>query len=124
MALRLAVLLLWLEAAALGMVGLFELYSLATDRPADVTLATIVTAAALLTALLLAQLGRWLVRRRAAARAPAIVLQLAALPVAGIMAGGEAEPLTRLAGVLLGLVTVGCAALLLAATSREALTSR
>lgn len=122
--LRLAVLLLWVEAGALGVLGLFELYQLLRGRRAELGLAVVLTVTPLLTSGLLAQLGRWLVRRRAAARAPAVVLQLSALPVAALMTFGEAEPVTRAAGVVIGLVTLGCAGLLLAGTSRAALTSR
>lgn len=122
--LRLAVLVLWVEAGGLTVLGLFGLYQILDGRRAELALAVILTAAPLLTAVLLAQLGRWLVRRRAAARAPAIVLQLAALPVAALMVFGEAEPTTRLAGALIGLTALCCAGLLLATPSREALTSR
>jgi hypothetical protein len=76
------------------------------------------------TGLLLAQLGRFLVRRARWARGPAIVLQLMALPVAFFMITGEGGPLTRIGGGFIAVIALIGAGLLLAPASRAALTLR
>jgi hypothetical protein len=122
--LRLAVLVLWIEAAALGVLTLFEIYKLATDRSAVLDLVAalfpVMTGAA---AVLLAQLGRWLVHRRRWARGPAIVLQLMALPISFFMIVAGTLPF-KAGGLLMVAVAVFCAGLLLAPSSRLGLTIR
>ena len=122
--LRVAVLVLWGEAALLVVLGLIELYKLATGSPTNVVMAITLALAPIAAGLLLAQLGRSIVGRRSWARSPAIVLQLMALPVAFFMISGEGGPMTRIGGVLIGVVALCCAGLLLVPSSRAALTPR
>ncbi|MFU8852402.1 hypothetical protein ACNAW0_15640 [Micromonospora sp. SL1-18] len=86
--LRWAVWLLRAEAAALGLVAAWLIWSDLTARSADLTSALLVTAFAIAGAAALWALGGALVRRRAGARAPAIVLELMLLPVGWYMIQG------------------------------------
>jgi hypothetical protein len=122
--LRAAVLVLWIEAAALGALTFVEVFKLVTGHPEKPGLAAVLVAMIGAAALLLAQLGRALVRRRLWARSPAIVLQLLAVPVAFYMITGESTILTRIGGVVIAVVTLLGAGLLLAPASRNALTFR
>jgi hypothetical protein len=122
--LRWAVLVLWVEAAALGLLTIFEVYELATGEPTKRGLATVLAAMIAVAAVLAAQFGRLLVRRRAWARGPAIVLQLMALPVSFFMVTGEGGPMVKLAGAGIAAVALVGAGLLLAPASRLALTVR
>jgi hypothetical protein len=122
--LRAGVLVLWIEAALLGVLLLFELFKLVTGDPANPGLAFVLAAIIGATGLLLVQLGRFLVRRARWARGPAIVLQLMALPVAFFMITGEGGPLTRIGGGFIAVIALIGAGLLLAPASRAALTLR
>lgn len=86
--LRWAVWLLRAEAVALGLVAAWLIWSDLTARSTDLTSALWVTAFAVAGAAALWALGGALVRRRAGARAPAIVLQLMLLPVGWYMIQG------------------------------------
>jgi len=122
--LRAAVLVLWIEAAGLGLLTAWEVFKLVTDVPADPGVAAILALVIGGAALVLVQLGRQLVRRRAWARGPAIVLQLMAVPVCFFMITGEGGVVTKLAGGLIAVVALFGAGLLLAPASRQALTLR
>jgi hypothetical protein len=86
--LRWAVLLLRAEAVALGLVAVWLIWSDLTARTTDLTSALLVTAFAVAGAAALWALGGALARRKAGARAPAIVLQLMLLPVGWYMIQG------------------------------------
>jgi hypothetical protein len=122
--LRAAVLVLWIEAAALAVLTAFVVYKLVTDVPERPDLAVWLAAMIGLAAVGAYLFGRALVRRRAWARSPAIVLQLMALPVSFFMITGEGALGTRIGGVLIALVALLGAGLLLAPASRQALTVR
>ncbi|MFJ8581628.1 hypothetical protein [Micromonospora sp. NPDC093277] len=87
-ALRWAVRLLRTEAVALGLVAAWLIWSDLTARSTDLTSALWVTGFAVAGAAALWALGGALVRRRAGARAPAIVLQLMLLPLGWYMIQG------------------------------------
>jgi hypothetical protein len=118
LSLRLAVLLLWIEAALVAVLAAVNAIKLVTGHPEKPGLGAVLAAMVLAVAVLLAQLGRWLARRRRWARGPAIVLQLMALPVAWFMATGEGTGLTKAGGVVVAAFAVTGAALLLAPSSR------
>lgn len=122
--LRAAVLVLWVEAAALAVLTAFEAYKLVTDVPEKPGLAIWLAAMIGLAAVGAYLFGRALVHRRAWARTPAIFLQLMALPVSLFMIIGEGALLTRIGGVLIAVVALLGAGLLFAPASREALTYR
>jgi hypothetical protein len=115
--LRVATWLIFLEALGVAVAAGYFAYEGAT-RPAVSfgTAATVVLWPAGM-AIVLALLGGLLVRRRAWARGPAIVMQLLLLPIGYYMAGGGL-PWLGVPVMLLGLV---CAGLLLAPSSRAAL---
>jgi hypothetical protein len=79
--LRWAVWLLMAEAVALGLLAAFLVYEDVTAAATDLVAALVVTAFAIAGAAALWLLGVALARRRAAARGPAIVLQLMLLPI-------------------------------------------
>jgi hypothetical protein len=118
LSLRLGVLVLWIESVLVGGLAAVELWNLVTGDPERPGYAAVLVAMIAGAALLLALLGRWLARRRRWARGPAIVLQLLALPVAYFMITGAGGPFTKAAGVFIAIVAIGCAALLLAPSSR------
>jgi hypothetical protein len=122
--LRAAVLVLWIESAALAALTAFEVFKLVTDSPEKPELAVVLAAMIGAVGVLLFQLSRALVRRRAWARVPALFLQLLALPVSFFMTTGEGGVPTRLGGVLIAAVALLGATLLLAPASRTALTVR
>ncbi|MFI5832564.1 hypothetical protein ACIA5A_02680 [Micromonospora sp. NPDC051300] len=86
--LRAAVLVLRAEAVALALVAVWLIWSDLTARTTDLTSALLVTAFAVAGAVALWALGGALSRRRAGARAPAIVLQLMLLPIGWYMLQG------------------------------------
>ncbi|MFC4145951.1 hypothetical protein ACFO0M_06760 [Micromonospora mangrovi] len=86
--LRWAVLLLRAESVALGLVAVWLIWSDLTARTTDLTSALLVTAFAVAGAVVLWALGAALARRKAGARAPAIVLQLMLLPIGWYMIQG------------------------------------
>ncbi|MCI4062490.1 hypothetical protein MRQ36_07915 [Micromonospora sp. R77] len=86
--LRWAVLLLRAEAVALGLVAVWLIWSDLTARTTDLTSALLVTGFAVAGAAALWALGAALARRKAGARAPAIVLQLMLLPIGWYMIQG------------------------------------
>ncbi len=122
--LRLAVLLLWIESAALGVLTAFEVFKLVTDSPEKPELAAVLAVMIAGAGALLFVLARALVRRHAWARVPALFLQLMALPVSFFMITGEGAVLTRIGGVLIAAAALIGAVLLFAPSSREALTVR
>lgn len=86
--LRSAVWLLRAEAVAVGLVAAFLVYEVVTAPATDLLSGILVTAFAVGGAVALWLLSTALVNRRAAARAPAIVLQLLLLPIGYYMATG------------------------------------
>ncbi|MBO4206582.1 hypothetical protein [Micromonospora echinofusca] len=104
--LRWAVRLLRAESVGLGLVAAFLVYEDLTATAVDLLSALLITAFAIGGAVALWALGSALARRRAGARAPAIVLELMLLPVGYYMVQGGlgwlGVPLA-----LLGLLVVG-----------------
>lgn len=86
--LRWCVWLLRTEAVAVGLLAAFLVYEVFAAQAADLGSALLVTAFAAGGALALWLLGRALARRRAAARAPTIVLQLMLLAIGYYMTRG------------------------------------
>ncbi len=122
--LRLAVLVLWIEAAALAVLTAVEL-SLYLTRDAESpgwSVAMVVTLG--VSALLTGAFGWWLVNRRRWARSPAIVLQLTAVPLAYFMLTGSGGPVVKLLGVVFGVVGLATAGLLLSPSARAGLSIR
>jgi hypothetical protein len=113
--LRWAVWLLTAESAALGVVAAFLVYEDLTARAHDVVSALFVTGFAVGGAVVLGLLARALGRRRAGARAPAIVLQLMLLPVGYYMIIGG---LAWLGAPLIVLGLVVCAMLVTPQTTK------
>ncbi|WP_422771616.1 hypothetical protein ACN28C_00260 [Plantactinospora sp. WMMC1484] len=104
--LRWAVWLLRAEGVGLALLTLFLLFELFTATATDLLSAVLVTAFAAGGAAALWLIGTALSRRRPAARAPAIVLQLMLLPIGYFMIQGG---LAWLGGplIVLGLLVVG-----------------
>ncbi|MEU7586124.1 hypothetical protein AB0A95_07475 [Micromonospora sp. NPDC049230] len=86
--LRWAVRLLWAEAVAVGLIAAWLVWADLTATTTDLASALLVTAFAIGAAVVLWALGRALSRRKAGARAPAIVLQLMLLPIGWFMIQG------------------------------------
>ncbi len=109
--LRAAVLLLRAEAVALGLIAVWLIWSDLTADTTDLTSALLVTVFAVGGAVALWALGGALSRRRAGARAPAIVLQLMLLPVGWFMIEGGmgwlGVPLIALGIGMVGLLVSG-----------------
>ncbi|MCZ7435612.1 hypothetical protein O7598_04330 [Micromonospora sp. WMMC241] len=109
--LRAAVLLLRAEAVALGLVAVWLIWSDLTATTTDLTSALLVTAFAVGGAAALWALGGALSRRRAGARAPAIVLQLMLMPIGFFMIQGGmgwlGVPLMALGLGVVGLLVSG-----------------
>nr|WP_091277192.1 hypothetical protein [Micromonospora haikouensis] len=115
--LRWAVRLLRAEAAALGLVAAWLVWADLTATTTDLPSALLVTAFALGGAAALWALGGALGRRRAGARAPAIVLQLMLLPIGWYMIQGGLGWL----GVPLMALGLGVSALLVSPPTTRAL---
>ncbi|MER7331510.1 MULTISPECIES: hypothetical protein [unclassified Micromonospora] len=115
--LRWAVRLLWGEAVAVGLVAAWLVWADLTAATTDLTSALLVTAFAVGAAAALWALGGALARRRAGARAPAIVLQLMLLPVGWFMLQGGVAWL----GVPLMALGLGVTALLVSTPTTRAL---
>ncbi|WP_369799886.1 hypothetical protein [Micromonospora sp. HK10] len=115
--LRWAVLLLRAEAVALGLVAVWLIWSDLTARTTHLTSALLVTAFAAGGAAALWALGGGLLRRRAGARAPAIVLQLMLLPIGWYMIQGGLGWL----GLPLMALGLGVTGLLVSAPTNRAL---
>ncbi|WFE57830.1 hypothetical protein [Micromonospora sp. WMMD712] len=115
--LRWAVRLLRAEAVALGLVAVWLVWADLTATTTDLPSALLVTAFTLGGAAALWALGGALGRRRAGARAPAIVLQLMLLPVGWYMIQGGLGWL----GVPLMALGLGVSALLVSPPTTRAL---
>ncbi|RLK13577.1 hypothetical protein DER29_4601 [Micromonospora sp. M71_S20] len=115
--LRWAVRLLRAEAVAVGLVAAWLLWADLTATTTDLTSALLVTAFAIGAAAALWALGGALTRRRAGARAPAIVLQLMLLPIGWFMVQGGMAWL----GVPLMALGLGMTALLVSTPTTRAL---
>ncbi|WBB74680.1 hypothetical protein O7602_03765 [Micromonospora sp. WMMD1128] len=115
--LRAAVLVLRAEAVALGLVALWLIWSDLTAEHTDLASALLVTAFAVAGAVALWALGGALSRRRAGARAPAIVLQLMLLPIGWYMISGGMGWL----GLPLMALGLGVAGLLVSGPTNRAL---
>lgn len=119
--LRLAVLILWVQAAGLGILAVVEFYKIVTGTPENLTAAILLGAMIAGAGALAAKVGHALTFRSERARGLAVVLQLSALPVAWFMAGGEGNTLTRLGGGLIGVVCLTAIGLLLLPATTAAL---
>lgn len=115
--LRAAVLLLRVEAVALGLIAVWLIWSDLTARTTDLTSALLITAFAVAGAVVLWALGGALSRRRSGARAPAIVLQLMLLPIGWYMISGGLGWL----GLPLMALGIGMVALLVSGPTNRAL---
>ncbi|MFF5175483.1 hypothetical protein ACFY3U_23040 [Micromonospora sp. NPDC000089] len=115
--LRWAVRLLRGEAVAVALLAAWLVWADLTARRTDLVSALFVTGFAVAGAVALWALGGALARRRAGARAPAIVLQLLLLPVGWFMISGGLGWL----GVPLILLGVGVSALLVSPPTTRAL---
>ncbi|MER7416266.1 hypothetical protein ABT346_05675 [Micromonospora peucetia] len=115
--LRWAVRLLRAEAVAVGLVAGWLVWADLTATTTDVTSALLVTAFAIGAAAALWALGGALTRRKAGARAPAIVLQLMLLPIGWFMLQGGVAWL----GVPLMALGLGVTALLVSTPTTRAL---
>ncbi|MGW4499401.1 hypothetical protein ACWENR_12435 [Micromonospora sp. NPDC004336] len=115
--LRWAVRLLRGEAVAIGLVAAWLIWADLTATTTDLTSAVLVTAFAVGAAAALWALGGALARRRAGARAPAIVLQLMLLPIGWFMVQGGLGWL----GVPLMALGLGVTALLVSTPTTRAL---
>jgi len=113
--LRSAVWLLFAEAAGLGVLTLYLLYEDLTATANDLASALFLTVFAAAGAAVLFLLGRALTHGKAAARGPAIVLQLMLLPVGYYMIQGG---LAWLGAPLIALALVVCGLLLAPPSSR------
>ncbi|ROT32587.1 hypothetical protein [Micromonospora sp. HM5-17] len=113
--LRGAVWLLGAEAVALGLLALFLVYETLTATAMDLVNALFVTAFAMAGTAVLWTLAVALGRRRSAARAPAMVLQLLLLPIGYYMLQGG---LGWLGSPLIVLGLLVCGLLLSPATNR------
>jgi hypothetical protein len=122
--LRLAVLVLWIEAVALAVLTVVQLFLLLTREPESRGWGIAMVASLAAAALLAGLFGRWLVYRRRWARSPAIVLQGMALPIAVSMVTGPGDLALKAAGVVVGAVALLGAGLLLAPSARGGLTMR
>ncbi|WBB79395.1 hypothetical protein O7606_25070 [Micromonospora sp. WMMD882] len=107
--------LLRAEAVALALVAVWLVYENLTAEAQDLTSALLITLFAAGGAVALWALGSGLARRRAGARAPAIVLQLMLLPIGWYMIQGG---LGWLGAPLMALGVGVCALLLAPATTR------
>ncbi|SCL13317.1 hypothetical protein [Micromonospora inyonensis] len=112
-----AVRLLRGEAVALGLVAVWLVYENLTSDAVDLASAVLITVFAAGGALTLWAVGAALARRRAGARAPAIVLQLMLLPIGWYMIQGGLGWL----GVPLMALGAGVCALLVAPATTRAL---
>ncbi|BCL13755.1 hypothetical protein [Micromonospora sagamiensis] len=112
-----AVRLLRGEAVALGLVAVWLVYENLTSDAVDLASAVLITVFAAGGALTLWAVGTALARRRAGARAPAIVLQLMLLPIGWYMIEGGLGWL----GVPLMALGAGVCALLIAPATTRAL---
>lgn len=119
--LRVAVLLVWVEAAALAVLAAVAAVRLATGNASDLTIGALVTAAPLVGAWALWQAGLLLTRRRPVGRGIATVAQIFGLLFAWSMLTGEGGAVLRVAGVLLAGTAVCVVALLTVPSSRGAL---
>jgi hypothetical protein len=115
--LRWAVRLLRGEAVAVGLIAAWLVWADLTATTTDLTSALLVTAFAVGAAAALWALGGALARRRAGARAPAIVLQLMLLPIGWFMVQGGVGWL----GVPLMALGLGVTALLVSTPTTRAL---
>ncbi len=115
--LRLAIVLLFVQAAAVGAAALFFAYEGATQKAVSAGTAVSVVLWPAGIAVLLALLAWLLVRRRALARSPAIVLELLLVPIGWYMTAGGA-PWMGVPAIVLGLAGAGT---LLAPSCRSAL---
>jgi hypothetical protein len=119
--LRLAVLLLWIQAffaTVLAAVEIVELIAHGTNKldwAAWIIAGPFVAAAGLFAA------GRLLVNRRVAGRGLAVALQLCAVPVVFFMVTGESDLWVRIVGVVIGVSVVTCIGLVTAPPSQRAL---
>jgi len=115
--LRIAVVLLFVEAAGVGTVAALFAYDGLTQKAASTGAAVSVVVFPAALAALLAVLGWQLVRLRSWARGPAIVLELLLLPLGYYMVTGGAAWL----GIPAMLAGLACTGLLVAPASRQAL---
>jgi hypothetical protein len=115
--LRVAVVLLLVEAVALAAVGVVDLYEVLFGDPARPDLALLAAVMVLAAAALLGVLARNLLRRKSWPRGPAFALQLLTLPVGYYMVTGG----LAWVGVPLLIVVIATLAMLVAPATTKAL---
>lgn len=119
--LRVAVLILFAEAAGLGVLATVEFVKIGTSNPDNPGYAAIIGLMIAFSAAVTGKCALALMNRAAWARSMALMVQLCVLPVSWFMTSGEGGPATKSAGALIGLVSVACAALLLTKATTVAL---
>jgi hypothetical protein len=115
--LRWAVWLLYAEALAVAVVTGLLLYAAATQKAVSVSTAVTIVAFMAGLSAVLGLLGLLLARRKAAARAPAIVLELLFVPIGYYVVQGGVLWI----GIPLMIVGLACSVLLFAPSTRQAL---
>ena len=119
--LRIGVLVLWIQAALVALLGVVEVVRLVRDGTDQLEWAAWIIAGPLVAAVALWFAGRLLVNRRLAGRGLAVAVQLAAVPVVFFMVTGDNDAWVRAAGVLIGVSLIAVVALVVAPASRRAL---
>jgi hypothetical protein len=119
--LRLAVLLLWIQAACAGLLAIAEVVALVRHGTDRFDWAAWIIAGPLVAAVGLWGAGRLLVERRVAGRGLGVTLQLCAVPVVFFMVTGDNDLWVRVVGVVIGVSVVVCLGLITAPPSRRAL---
>jgi hypothetical protein len=118
--LRIAIVLMFVEAVAVGVVAVLVGYVVATEPATSAGAAVTTVALPVVYAVLLALLAWQLLRRRRWARGPAVVLQLL-LALLGYSTSGSGSWWLGVAAIVAGLT---CTGLLVAPASRDALNIR
>lgn len=118
---RLAVLLLWVQSACVGILAVTEVVGLIRNGTDQWEWAAWVIAGPVVAGVGLWAAGRLLVHRRVAGRGLAVALQLCAVPAVFFMVTGDNDGWVRALGVVVGGSVLACLALIVAPPSRRAL---
>ena len=122
LALRVGVLVLWIQAALVAVLAVVEVVGLVRHGTERAEWAAWIIAGPLVAAVALWFAGRLLTQRRLAGRGLAVALQLCAVPVVFFMVtGNNNDAWVRAVGALIGVSVVAAIALIVAPTSRRAL---